>query len=344
MTEIPRRAFDKVSADLIVELATSHYNNKNTLVMVDHLTRWPIAKAISDKEATTVANAIFNKCILEHGSPEVLLSSNGKEFTNDTLAYVCQEFNIEQHFTSPYMPRSNGKMENFIKFLKASIRKLCQDTAAWDEVLNQILFAYRCCPHTCTGEAPYTLLYNRDPPLSVQKLIKCTEPYKSESTLGKRIEQSGIPLSTTDKMLERMPANQKRHYQHQQATHKFQIGDSVQLKKHNADKMDLGWEPNYSVVGLMSPWPAVVENQINGKTKQCNVSDLKPKNPSEDWELKPSPIDRAARFMNHLDNLTDVDITSDHDLTLAVPSDPKDNVGTGYNLRTSIRAPTKLDL
>ena len=58
--------------------------------------------------------------------------------------------------------------------------------------------------------------------MPVQKLIKCIEPYKGESTLGKRIEQSQITLSTATKMLERMRANQKRHYQHQRATHKFQ--------------------------------------------------------------------------------------------------------------------------
>ena len=39
MTKIPGRAFAKVSADLIVELPTSHYNNKNILVLVDHLTQ-----------------------------------------------------------------------------------------------------------------------------------------------------------------------------------------------------------------------------------------------------------------------------------------------------------------
>ena len=189
--EIPGRAFAKVSVDLIVELPTSHYHNKNILVMVDHLTGWPIAKAVPNKEATTVANAIFEKLILEHGTPEVLLSDNGKEFTNDTLAYVCQEFNIEQHFTSLYTPRSNRKTENFNKFLKASTRKPCQeDTVAWDQVLDQIIFAYRCCPHTSMGEAPYTLLYNRDLPLPVQKLIKCIEPYKGDNMLGKRIEQS----------------------------------------------------------------------------------------------------------------------------------------------------------
>ena len=67
-TEIPKRAFAKVSIDVIVEMPTSHYGNKNILVMVDHLTSWPMVKAIPDKEATTVANAIFEKLILEHGS------------------------------------------------------------------------------------------------------------------------------------------------------------------------------------------------------------------------------------------------------------------------------------
>ena len=66
--------------------------------------------------------------------------------------------------------------------------------------------------------------------------------------LGKRIEQSWITLSTTSKILERMWANQKRHYQHLRATHEYQVGDLVLLKKHNADKMDFRWEPNYRVV------------------------------------------------------------------------------------------------
>ena len=58
-TEISKRAFAKVSIDLIVEMSISYFGNKNILVMVDHLTSWPMAKAIPDKEATTVTNAIF---------------------------------------------------------------------------------------------------------------------------------------------------------------------------------------------------------------------------------------------------------------------------------------------
>ena len=62
--EMPGRAFAKASVDLIVEIPISHYHNNNILVMVDHLTGWPIAKIILNKGATTVAIAIFEKLIL----------------------------------------------------------------------------------------------------------------------------------------------------------------------------------------------------------------------------------------------------------------------------------------
>ena len=93
-----------------------------------------------------------------------------------------------------------AKTENFNKVLKASIRKLCQeDKASWDQVLDQVPFSYGCCPHTSTGEALYTLVYNRDPPIPIQKLIKVVKPYKGESTLGMRIEKSRVSLSTATK-------------------------------------------------------------------------------------------------------------------------------------------------
>ena len=141
-----------------------------------------------------------------------------------------------------------------------------------------------------------------------------------------------------------MWGNQKRHYQHWRATHRFQVGYLVLLKKHNANKMDMRWEPNYRVIRLMPPWSAVIENQISGKTKCCKVGDPKPKHPSEDWEIKPSSIGRAAKFINHPDNLPDVDIIPDCNMTPTVPSDPRDNVGTRYILTKSIKARTMLEL
>ena len=66
--------------------------------------------------------------------------------------------------------------------------------------------------------------------------------------------------------------------------------------------MELKWEPHYRIVKLPSAWSAVVENQLSGKSKRCNIGDPKLKHLSEDWELKPSSIVRGAKFVNHPDN------------------------------------------
>ena len=89
---------------------------------------------------------------------------------------------------------------------------------------------------------------------------------------------------------------------------------------------------------LSSAWSAVVENQLSGKSKRCNIADLKLKHPSEDSELKPSSIGRAAKFINHPDNLPDIDFSVDKLSDNQTETEPK------YNLRRAIKAPTKLDL
>ena len=107
--------------------------------------------------------------------------------------------------------------------------------------------------------------------------------------------------------------------------------------------MDLKWEPNYRIIRLKSPWQSLVEDQVSGKAKCCNVADLKPKHPTEDWELKPSSISRAARFINHPDNLPNVDLSIDYDLTVLIvhiQKHPRGLVNIRYNLRSSSKVPT----
>ena len=164
------------------------------------------------------------------------------------------------------------------------------------------------------------------------------EAYKGDNSLAKQIEQSRATLSIAAKMLEKMEENQKRHYKNRKSVHTFKVGDLVLLRKHNKDKPELNWETNYRIIRLPHLWSAVVENQFTGRTKRCNVSDLKIKHPAEDWDLKPATIGRAARFVNHPDNLPDVSFKPDQ-TNDAVKSPPKK-----YNLRQCIKPSTKLDL
>ena len=231
--------------------------------------------------------------------------------------------------------------EKFNKFLKASIRKLCQeDKEAWDQVLPQILFACRCCPHTSAGESPYTLVHGRDPVPPIHKLIKVTTPYQGDSSLAKSIEQSRVTLSIAAKMLERMRKNQKRTYEGRKTIHQFKVGDLVLLKKHAQEKLGLKWEPNYRIIRLPTAWAAVIEHTVGGRTRRCNVGDPQKKDPHEDWQLKASNVGRAAKFVNHPSNLPEVEYSVDK----------PDNCGKGnslkggHYLRKSIKPKQRLDL
>ena len=57
---------------------------------------------------------------------------------------------------SPYHPQSNGTLEVFHKYLKPTLKKLCEkDPANWDKYIYQVLASYRITPNLATAESPF---------------------------------------------------------------------------------------------------------------------------------------------------------------------------------------------
>ena len=156
MTEIPDRPFDKIAIDLVTECETSTSGNKHILTIIDHLTRWPEAFPIPDKSADTIVSTFIYKYVPVHMCPWYILSDNGTEFTNSLMDKVLQQLGIDRIFSAPYHPQSNGKLEVFHKYLKPTLKKLCEkDPVNWDKYLNQVLASYRITPNLATAETPF---------------------------------------------------------------------------------------------------------------------------------------------------------------------------------------------
>ena len=58
--------------------------------------------------------------------PRNILSDNGTEFKNQLMNEVLQHMGTECKFFTPYYPQSNGKLEVFHKYLKPTLKKLCE--------------------------------------------------------------------------------------------------------------------------------------------------------------------------------------------------------------------------
>ena len=166
MTEIPDRPFDKIAIDLVTDCKTSTSGNKHILTIIDHLTGWPEAFPIPDKSADTIVTTLINQYLPVHMCPRYILTDNGTEFKNSLIDQVVQQLGIDRIFSGPYHPQSNGKLEVFHKYLKPTLKKLCEmDPANWDKYLNQVLASYRITPNLATAELPFFLVYGRDPNL-----------------------------------------------------------------------------------------------------------------------------------------------------------------------------------
>ena len=73
--------------------------------------KYVITCALKDKRAQGVVDALLDRLLYVHGSPNVVLSDNGKEFKNDIKDAVANAFQFEQRFTAPYNPQGNGLCE-----------------------------------------------------------------------------------------------------------------------------------------------------------------------------------------------------------------------------------------
>ena len=86
---------------------------------------------------------------------------------------VLKQVGIERIFSMPYYPQNSRKLEVFHKYMKPTMKKLCEkDLSKWDKYINQVLAIYRVAPNLATAETPFLIVYGRDPNLPLHQLLE----------------------------------------------------------------------------------------------------------------------------------------------------------------------------
>ena len=185
MTEIPDRPFDKIAIDLITECKTSNSGNKQILTIIDHLTGRPEAFPIPDKSADTIISTFINQYLPVHMCPRYIISNNGTEFKNNLIDQELKQLGIERIFSTPYHPQSNRKLEVFHKYLRPTLKKLCEkDPSNLHKYTNQVLGIYRVTPNLATAETPFFLVYGKGPNLPLHQLLEPMQQFLGDLDSG----------------------------------------------------------------------------------------------------------------------------------------------------------------
>ena len=116
---------------------------------------------------------------------------------------VPQQLGIEHIFSTPYHPQSNGKLEVFHKYLKPTLKKLCEkDLSNSDKYINHVLASYRVTPNLVTAETPFFLVYGRDPNLTLYQLLEAMQRFPRDPESGLlNLEAHHLALAITKKTL-----------------------------------------------------------------------------------------------------------------------------------------------
>src|SRR6266498_2966820 len=169
--------------DIVGPLTETSRGNKYIVVAIDYFTKYFEARVLTNTNAKSVANFIYEDIICRHGYPRKIISDRGSYFNNQVIEKLLERFKIRHNLSIPYHPKTNELVERFNKILCESLAKLNEERENWDEYISPTLFAYRIKINKSTQFTSFYLTYGREAILSFD------EDNKTEVIPEERVEE-----------------------------------------------------------------------------------------------------------------------------------------------------------
>ena len=200
--------------------------NRFVLDITDAYTRWTTLVAIPNKEAFTVAAAIFDNHTLQQGPCQAIHSDNGTEFVNQVCAELYRLIEAKSHTGCSYHPHAQGLVERVHRSVAEYLRIFVDEsTTNWEEFLKPLAFSLNTKIHSSTKMSPYFMTYGEHPLLPwVQGPAK--KSYSESDIASKfRLLQFAHTIVNQNNLASKQ-AN-KRQYDKLAKERVFKIGDQV---------------------------------------------------------------------------------------------------------------------
>ena len=165
--------FKTVYCDLKT-MPPSSSDHRYILTLVCQITRYVILVPLVNKEATTVAEAILQRCVFTHGPFSNFISDLGGEMSNQVLKYLFHALKVDHHFVSVANHGAN-KAERHIQTTSQMLTSCLQENGKnWHLFCAAVAYAYNTfCIPSLGNYSPYYLVHLRQPPTLFQ--VKPTE-------------------------------------------------------------------------------------------------------------------------------------------------------------------------
>lgn len=254
MSPLPDKAWQEVSIDF-AELSTGDY----LLVISDDYSRYPVVEILRSLTARTVIPKL-DKVFSEFGIPEIVKSDNGPPFNSNAFETFANDLGFIHRKITPLWPRANGEVERFMRTVKKIVKIALTEQKPWREELSTFLRNYRATPHSTTGKAPATALFNR--PVRIKLPEVQTTPHDQADIKWKDAQAKGKMKEYADRKAYVKPSN-------------IRPGDTVLVKRDRSyKKSQTPYEPQPYIV--TSCKGSMVTARHGDRTVTRNSSFFKP--------------------------------------------------------------------
>ena len=271
----------RVHIDLFGPLKTSATGKKYIMVMTDAFSKLAELVALPNKEAQTVAEALFNRWICRYGLPEEILSDGGKEFCNDTVNLMLKMMNIKKTTTSPYHPQTNAQAEvcnkTIAQYLATHVDK---STLDWELYMAPMAFAYNTGFHRGIKNSPYAVTFGQQPRTANFSEQRPRYGENMGTELYQRMQLSHDTYrELAHKNAEKSISENVKQHNKKANPRSFRVGDLVLLEQRNFlgknRKLSEIYKGPYIVVKVNSNNTVVVKSRTGSKEYMYNTMLLK---------------------------------------------------------------------
>lgn len=185
---VPDTPFSVVGVDLCGPFPKSNQHDyRHIAVFVDHYSRWIRLVPLKEATAVSVSNALLKSWVRDFGTPELLVSDSGSQFTADVMTDIGLQLGIKMHAFPAESQWRNGKVERVNRYIKERLRIWKrQDYRQWPDLLPFIEMSHHFTTMPQYGLSPYEILFGMPHriPFSSRQWTAQSHPKDSSSLIS----------------------------------------------------------------------------------------------------------------------------------------------------------------
>ena len=172
---------------------------------------------------------------------------NGTGNVNQVMAHTLETLNMSHVTTFFHHPKGNSKVKQFhTKLHDIMSKKVGEHIETWDLHLNQVSVAIRFNKNESVKLSPFHLLYNCDPVLPIDTILKPQRKYLGGEPHKIGMEQKHKVFVFVHQHLKKSKKRQAKYDNRNSDYTEFQVGDPVYLRQQKCkSKLHSRWYPYY---------------------------------------------------------------------------------------------------